>query len=393
MQFPIYLDYMATTPVDPRVKEKMDACLTIDGNFGNASSSSHIYGQRAKEAIELARAQVADLMNANSEEILFTSCATESNNLALKGAAQMYARKGKHIITCATEHKAVLNPCKYLATQGYELTILTPGKNGLINLEELKAAIRKDTILVSIMYVNNEIGVIQDIPAIGALVKSQGIIFHVDAVQAAGKIPLDVKTLPVDLMSFSAHKVYGPKGVGCLYIRYTPQRIRLEPQMNGGGHEFGLRSGTLPTHQIVAMGEAFAIAKQELPQEQQRISKLRDKLWGEIKTIGEVYLNGDLEHRVPNNLNLSFVGIKGEDLVTELKDIAISTSSACISTSTEPSYVLKAIGVSNALAFSSIRLSLGRFTTEAEVDYVIEHIKQGINKLRLNANLFCHRII
>lgn len=382
MKLPIYLDYMATTPVDPRVKEVMDQYLTMDGNFGNASSSSHVYGWRAKDAIENARAEIADFLNAIPDEIVWTSCATEANNLAIKGVAEFYQRKGKHLITAATEHKSVLNTFKCLEAHGFDVTYLKPEPNGLIDLNKLEAAIRKDTVLVSIMYINNEIGVIQDIEAIGNLVRPKGIVFHVDAVQAAGKICLDVKTLPVDLLSFSAHKVYGPKGIGCLYTRHEPQRIRLEPQMHGGGHEFGMRSGTLPTHQIMAMAEAFSIAKKELPQECKRIHGLRNKIWQELQELGDVHLNGDLEQRVANNLNISFGGIRGEDLVHELKDIAISTSSACVSASTEPSYVLKALGVSNALAFSSMRLSLGRYTTAEEVDYAIGHIKEAVTKLR-----------
>ena len=381
MRLPIYLDYMATTPVDPKVKAKMDECLTIDGNFGNPSSSSHAYGLRAKEAVELARVQAANLINASAQEIIWTSGATEANNLAIKGACHFYARKGKHIITCKTEHKAVLNVCRYLESEGYEVTYLTPEKNGLIDLNKLQDAIRKDTILVSIMLVNNEIGVIQDIKAIGNLVKPHGMVFHVDAAQAAGKLPIDVQALPVDLMSFSAHKVYGPKGIGMLYVRNKP-RIRLEPQMHGSGHEFGMRAGTLPVHQIVGMGEAFQIAKQEGAKDSGRIQKLRDKLWDGIKGLGDVYLNGDLKQRVANNLNVSFGGIRGDKLVAALTDIAISTSAACVSEGTEPSYVLKAIGVSNVLALSSIRFSLGRFTTEQEIDYAIDHINQVINKLR-----------
>ncbi len=381
MQLPIYLDYMATTPVDPRVKDKMDQCLTIDGNFGN-SFSAHIYGTRAKDAIEAARAQVAGLINALPEEIIWTSCATEASNLALKGATKFYSRKGKHIISCQTEHKSVLNPLKYLENQGFEVTYLEPEPNGLIDLGELEDAIRPDTILVSIAFVNSEIGVIQDLDAIGKLIKPKGIIFHVDAVQAAGKTPIDLQQLPVDMMAFSAHKVYGPKGVGCLYARHQPQRIRLEPQMHGGGHELGMRSGTLPTHQIVAMGEAFAIAHKEQQQECERIHNLQQKLWHELQNLGGVYLNGDLDQRVPHNLSLRFDGIKGEDLIPRLTDIAVSAGSACTTLSTEASHVLKAIGLSNLQAFSSMRISLGRFTTEAEIDYAAEHIKQVITKLR-----------
>ena len=382
MRFPIYLDYMATTPVDPRVKEKMNDCLTIDGNFGNAASSSHVYGLRAKESIELARTQVADLLNVSSAEIVWTSCATEANNLAIKGAAEQYSRKGRHIITCSSEHKSVLDVCSYLEGIGFEVTYLQPNNSGLIDLNKLEESIHKDTILVSLMHVNNEIGVVQDIAAIGALVKSHGIIFHVDAVQSVGKIPIDLQVLPVDLASFSAHKAYGPKGVGALYIRHKPHRVRVAPQMHGGGHEFGLRAGTLPTHQIVAMGEAFSIAKREQAKECERILQLRNKLWAEIEKLGDVYLNGDFEQRVAHNLNISFLGIKGEDLLEQLRDIAVSTSAACVSASTQPSHVLKAIGVSNALAYSSMRISLGRFTTVEEIDYVASYIQQVVMKLR-----------
>jgi cysteine desulfurase len=359
----------------------MDECLTIDGNFGNPSSASHVYGLRARDAVELARAQVANLINAKAQEIIWTSCATEANNLAIKGASHFYVRKGKHIITCQTEHKSVLNVFKHLETEDYEVTYLTPEKNGLIDLNKLQDAIRKDTILVSIMFVNSEIGIIQDIKAIGDLVKPYGIVFHVDATQAAGKLPIDVKILPVDLMSFSAHKVYGPKGIGMLYVRHKP-RIRLEPQIHGSGHEFSMRSGTLPVHQIVGMGEAFQIAKQEGLKDSERVFKLRNKLWEGIKFLGDIYLNGDLKKRVAHNLNVSFGGIRGDKLIAALTDIAVSTSAACIAEGTEPSYVLKAIGVNNVLALSSVRFSLGKFTSEQEIDYAIQHINQVINKLR-----------
>lgn len=381
MRLPIYFDYMATTPVDARVKEKMLGFLTVDNNFGNPASNLHPYGWIAKEAVELAREQVANLINANANEIIWTSGATEANNLAIKGAVHFYSRKGKHIITCKTEHKAVLDVCKYLETQGYEVTYLSPEKNGLINLNKLADAIRKDTILVSIMFVNNEIGVIQDIAEIGALVKPHGIIFHVDAAQAADKVSIDMKTLQIDLMSFSGHKAYGPKGIGVLYVRREP-RVRIEPQMHGGGHEFGLRSGTLATHQIVGMGEAFKIAEQEMEQKNIRIRALRDKLWNGIKDLGDIYINGDMDKRVSNNLNISVEGIRGIDLIPALTDLAVSSGSACTTTSIEPSHVLKAIGVSDLLAYSAIRLSLGNFTTEEEIDYAIEHIKQAVTKLR-----------
>jgi cysteine desulfurase len=381
MRLPIYLDYMATTPVDPRVKAKMDKYLTIDGDFGNPSSRSHIYGLRAKAAVEHARSQAAKLINADENEIIWTSCATEANNFAIKGVANLYFRKGKHIITCTSEHKAVLEPCAYLESKGFKVTYLAPEKNGLLDLDNLKKAIRKDTILVSIMHVNNEIGVIQDIDAIGNLVRPNGIVFHVDAVQAAGKLPLDVKSLPVDLMSFSAHKVYGPKGIGILYVRRKP-RIHLEPLIHGGGQEFGMRSGTLPVHQIVGMGEAFAIAKKEMAKEQVKIRKLRDKLWNGIKSLENVSINGDIKQRVANNLNICFKDVDGEKLVTALKNLAISTSSACVSAKAEPSYVLQAIGLSNKLALSSVRFSLGRFTTEDEINYAIKYIRRVIPNLQ-----------
>lgn len=381
MHLPIYLDYMATTPVDPRVKAKMDKYLTVDGDFGNPSSRSHVYGIRAKEAVEHARSQVAKLLNADENEIIWTSCATEANNFAIKGVANLYFRKGKHIITCASEHKSVLEPCAYLESKGFEVTYLTPEKNGLLDLDNFKKAIRKDTILVSIMHVNNEIGVIQDINAIGSLVRPNGIILHVDAVQAAGKLPLDVKSLPVDLMSFSAHKVYGPKGIGILYVRRKP-RIHLEPLIHGGGQEFGMRSGTLPVHQIAGMGEAFAIAKKEMAKEQKRIRKLRDKLWNGIKNLKNVSLNGDLKQRVVNNLNICFKNIDGEKLIPTLKNLAISTSSACVSVKAEPSYVLKTIGLDNKSALSSVRISLGRFTTEDEINYAINYIQRVIPNLQ-----------
>jgi cysteine desulfurase len=381
MKLPIYLDYMSTTPVDQRVRDKMLEFLTKDGDFGNPSALSHSYGLAAKDAVELARAQVADLINAKPEEIIWTSSATEANNLAIKGAANFYDRKGKHIITCQTEHKSVLETCKYLASKGFEVTFLQPEKNGLLDLEKLTTAIRPDTILVSIMQVNNEIGVIQDIKKIGELVKPHGIVLHVDAAQAAGKIPLDLKELPVDLMSFSAHKIYGPKGIGALYIRHEP-RIRIEPQIHGGGQEFGLRSGTLPVHQIVGMGTAFEIAKNEMPVNCKRITKLRDRLLGGIKTLDDFYINGSIDQRIPHNLNISFARVDGKKLIAALTDVAASPSAACLSTGLVPSYVLQALGLSYDLALSSIRFSLGNFTTETEIDYAIEHIKTIITKLR-----------
>lgn len=380
MKIPVYLDYMATTPVDARVVKKMQECLDITGIFGNPASE-HFYGLAAKNAIENARALIANVVNAEPREIIFTSGATEADNLAIKGAAQFYKRKGKHIITVKTEHKAVLDTCKYLATQGFEVTYLTPEKDGLIDLAKFKNALREDTILVSIMHVNNEIGVIQDIKTIGEIIHGRGIIFHVDAAQSIGKIAVDVKDVNVDLMSFASHKVYGPKGIGALYIRQKP-RIHLEPQIHGGEQENGLRSGTLPTHQIVGMGEAFKIAKEEMPNENKRILELRDLFWQEISTLENVYLNGSLEQRVVQNLNISFGGVDGETLLLGLKDIAVSTGSACMAISMEPSYVLKALGVPTDLAYSSIRFSFGRFTTKDEINHAISHVKNVVKKLR-----------
>jgi cysteine desulfurase len=380
MKTPIYLDYMSTTPVDTRVKEQMLNYLSVNDNFGNPSSE-HYYGLTAREAVEKARAEVANLINAKHEEIIWTSSATEANNLAIKGAASFYKRKGKHIITYKAEHKSVLAPCRYLENQGFDVTYLTPEKNGLIDLNKLEHAIREDTILISIMYVNNEIGVIQDIKAIGELIKPRGIVFHVDAVQAAGKIPIDLEAMQVDLMSFSAHKVYGPKGIGALYIKHKP-RIRLEPQMHGSGQEFGMRSGTLATHQIVGMGTAFSIAQQEMEQNNARIYQLREQLWNGIKNLNEVYLNGDTKNRIAHSLNVSFGGIKGIDLIAKLKNLAVSSRSACTSGVIEPSHVLKTLGVTDALALSSIRFSLGNFTTKKEIDYAIEQITTAIIHLR-----------
>jgi len=381
MQLPIYLDYSATTPVDPRVAEKMMACLTLDGNFGNAASRSHTFGWQADEKIKQAREQVAALVNADPKEIVWTSGATESDNLAIKGAAHFYQKRGKHLITCKTEHKAVLDTMRQLEREGFEVTYLDPEPSGLIDLGKLTAAIRQDTILISIMHVNNEIGVIQDIEAIGELARANKIIFHVDAAQSAGKVGIDLKKLKVDLMSFSAHKVYGPKGVGALYVRRKP-RIRIEAQVHGGGHERGMRSGTLATHQLVGMGEAFHIAKTEMEIENARILKLRNKLWQGLRDIEEVYLNGDMEHRIPGNLNASFNYVEGESLIMALKDLAVSSGSACTSASLEPSYVLRALGRNDELAHSSIRFTLGRFTTEAEVDHVIKVMHEKVQKLR-----------
>jgi cysteine desulfurase len=377
---PIYLDYSATTPVDPRVAAKMIPFLTE--NFGNPASRSHPFGWTAEKAVEEAREEVAKLVNADPREIVWTSGATESNNLAIKGAAHFYsATKGKHIITVATEHKAVIDPVRELEREGFEATFLQPEPNGLIDLEKFKAAIRPETVLASVMLVNNEIGVIQDIEAIGNICRENNIIFHVDAAQATGKVVIDLERLPVDLMSFSAHKTYGPKGIGALYVRRKP-RIRIEAQMHGGGHERGMRSGTLATHQIVGMGEAFRIAREEMGAENERIRRLRDRLLNGLKDIDEVYVNGDLEHRVPHNLNISFNFVEGESLIMAVKDIAVSSGSACTSASLEPSYVLRALGRSDELAHSSIRFSIGRFTTEEDVDYTINLMKSKIGKLR-----------
>lgn len=381
MKLPIYLDYSATCPVDPRVAEKMMQCLTMDGLFGNPASRSHRFGWQAEEAVDLARNQVAELIGADPREIVFTSGATESNNLAIKGIAHFYVGKGKHIITSKTEHKAVLDTCRQLEREGYEVTYLEPMPNGLFTLEQIEGALRDDTILVSIMHVNNEIGVVQDIAAIGELCRSRKILLHVDAVQSVGKIPVDVEALKVDLLSMSAHKVYGPKGIGALYVRRKP-RVRLEAQMHGGGHERGMRSGTLATHQIVGMGEAFRIAKEEMVSESQHIMALRQRLWNGIKNIEEVYINGDLDHRVPGNLNVSFAYVEGESLIMALKDLAVSSGSACTSASLEPSYVLRALGLNDELAHSSIRFSIGRFTTEEEIDYAIKLICDSIGRLR-----------
>jgi cysteine desulfurase len=377
---PIYLDYSATTPVDPRVAEKMIPFLTEQ--FGNPASRSHMYGWEAEKAVETAREQVSALVNCDPKEIIWTSGATESDNLAIKGAAHFYAStKGKHIITVSTEHKAVLDPVRELERQGFEATYLSPEENGLLDLDKFKAALRPDTVLVSVMFVNNEIGVIQDIEAIGNICREKEIIFHVDAAQATGKVDIDLAKLPVDLMSFSAHKTYGPKGIGALYVCRKP-RIRLEAQMHGGGHERGFRSGTLATHQIVGMGEAFRLAKEEMATENARIKQLRDRLWTGLSGIEEAYLNGDLEQRVPHNLNVSFNYVEGESLMMAIKDIAVSSGSACTSASLEPSYVLRAIGREDELAHSSIRFSIGKYTTEQDIDYAIELIKDKVSKLR-----------
>ena len=381
MKTPIYLDYSATTPVDPRVAEKMCAYLTPEGAYGNPASRSHAFGWAAEQAVDEARLNVAALLNADPREIVWTSGATESDNLAIKGVAHFLHKKGKHIITVKTEHKAVLDTCRHLEKEGYEVTYLDPRDNGLLDLAKLEAAMRDDTVLVSVMHVNNEIGVIQDIDAIGELCRSRKILFHVDAAQSAGKVPIDVQKTKVDLLSLSAHKVYGPKGMGALYVRRKP-RVRIEAQMHGGGHERGMRSGTLATHQIVGMGEAFRIAKEEMAVENERVRMLRDRLWNGVKDMEEVYLNGDMDQRVPHNLNVSFNFVEGESLMMALKDLAISSGSACTSSSLEPSYVLRALGRNDELAHSSIRFSIGRFTTEEEVDYAIEDIRKSIGKLR-----------
>jgi len=376
---PIYLDYSATTPVDPRVAEKMIPYLTE--KFGNPASRSHGFGWEADTAVEQARAEVAALVRADPREIVWTSGATESNNLAIKGAAQFYKGKGKHLITVKTEHKAVLDTCRELERQGFEVTYLDVAASGLIDLDAFKAALRPDTILASVMFVNNEIGVIQDIPALGEVCRGKGVLFHVDAAQAAGKVDIDLSRLKVDLMSFSAHKAYGPKGIGALYVRRKP-RVRLEAQMHGGGHERGMRSGTLPTHQIVGMGEAFRIAREEMHTETERIRMLRDKLLRGLADIEEVHVNGDMEARIAGNLNVSFNFVEGESLMMAIKDLAVSSGSACTSASLEPSYVLKALGRNDELAHSSIRFTIGRFTTEAEIDYAIRLLHEKIGKLR-----------
>jgi cysteine desulfurase len=377
---PIYLDYSATTPVDPRVAEKMIPYITE--HFGNPASRSHPFGWTAEQAVEEARDEVAKLVNADPREIVWTSGATESNNLAIKGAANFYSgTKGKHIITVQTEHKAVIDAVRELERQGFTATYLAPEPNGLIDLEKFKAAIQPDTVLASVMFVNNEIGVIQDITAIGNICRENNIIFHVDAAQATGKVDIDLEKLPVDLMSFSAHKTYGPKGIGALYVRRKP-RIRIEAQMHGGGHERGMRSGTLATHQIVGMGEAFRIARLEMKAENLQVRRLRDRLLAGLEEIDEVYVNGDMKNRVPHNLNISFNFVEGESLIMAVKDIAVSSGSACTSASLEPSYVLRALGRSDELAHSSIRFSIGRFTTEEDVDYTIALMKSKIGKLR-----------
>lgn len=381
IKLPIYLDYSATTPMDERVAKKMTEYLTIEGQFGNPASRSHEFGWKAEQAVDLARQQVADLVNADPREIIWTSGATESNNLAIKGAAHFYRKKGNHIITVKTEHKAVLDTTRQLEREGFDVTYLEPEQTGLVDLDKFKAAIREDTILASVMHVNNEIGVIQDIAAIGEICRDNKIIFHVDAAQSAGKVTIDLAELKVDLMSFSGHKIYGPKGIGALFVRRKP-RIRLEAQMHGGGHERGLRSGTLATHQIVGMGEAFRIAKEEMASENERIRMLRDRLYQGLNDMEEVYLNGDLEHRIAGNLNISFNFVEGESLIMALRDLAVSSGSACTSASLEPSYVLRALGRNDELAHSSIRFTIGRYTTVEEIDYTIELVRKAVIKLR-----------
>jgi len=377
--FPIYLDYGATTPVDPRVVDAMIPWLRE--HFGNPASRSHAWGWEAEEAVEQARTQVADLIGADPREIVWTSGATESNNLALKGAAHFYKGKGKHLITVKTEHKAVLDTMRELERQGFEVTYLEVQENGLLDLDAFKAAIRPDTILASVMFVNNEIGVIQDVVALGTICRERGVVFHVDAAQATGKVEFDIKTLPIDLMSLASHKTYGPKGIGALYVRRKP-RVRLEAQMHGGGHERGMRSGTLPTHQIVGMGEAFRIAKLEMKQDIAKARVLQQRLLDGLKDVEQVFINGDLEHRVPHNLNMSFNYVEGESLIMGIKGIAVSSGSACTSASLEPSYVLRALGRSDELAHSSLRMTIGRFTTEEEIDYAVSTIKHNVAKLR-----------
>jgi cysteine desulfurase len=378
---PIYMDYSATTPVDKRVAEVMMKYLTMDGDFGNSGSRSHYYGWQAEDAVDKARKQVADLVGADPKEIVWTSGATESDNLAIKGVAQFYRKKGKHIITLKTEHKAVLDTCRQLEREGFELTYLDPDSNGILNLDVLKNAIREDTTLVTIMHVNNEIGVIQDIEAIGNLCREHKVYFHVDAAQSAGKVEIDLSKLPVDLMSFSAHKIYGPKGIGALYVRRKP-RVRIESQMHGGGQERGMRSGTLAVHQIVGMGEAFAVAKEQMKEDIQRITKLKDRLVAGFSDMEEVVINGDLHQRYPGIMNISYNYVEGESLMMAISDIAVSSGSACTSASLEPSYVLRALGLSDELAHSSIRFSIGRFTTEEDIDRAIDLVRSKVEKLR-----------
>ena len=381
MKFPIYLDYSATTPVDPRVAKKICECLTTEGNFGNPASRSHLFGWKAEEAVELARRQVADAINADPREIVWTSGATESDNLAIKGVAHFYGKKGKHIVTSKIEHKAVLDTCRQLEREGFDVTYLDPGKDGLTTPEMVAAALRDDTILVSIMHANNEIGVVNDIAGIGEVTRDKGVIFHVDGAQSVGKIPVDMEAAKVDLLSISAHKMYGPKGIGALYVRRKP-RVRLEAQMHGGGHERGMRSGTLATHQIVGFGEAARIAKEEMAVEGERLLGLRQRFLDGISDMEEVHVNGDMAHRLPGNINVSFAFVEGESLIMSLKDLAVSSGSACTSASLEPSYVLRALGLNDELAHSSLRFTFGRFTTEEEVNFAVEQVHRAVGKLR-----------
>ena len=381
MKATIYFDYASTTPVDPRVAEKMSECLSTEGKFGNPASRSHKYGWEAEEAIEVARRQVADLIGSDPRESVWTSGATESDNLAIKGVAYFYKSRGKHIVTSKIEHKAVLDTCRHLEREGFEVTYLEPDQDGLISPEDVRSAIREDTTIVSIMHANNEIGVINDIASIGEICRERGVFYHVDAAQSAGKIEIDVEAMKIDLMSLSAHKMYGPKGVGALYVRRKP-RVRLEAQMHGGGHERGMRSGTLPTHQLVGMGEACSIAKAEMEEEQARLLKLRKRLWNGLKDIEEVYVSGDMEQRLPGLINMSFNYVEGESLIMSLPDLAISSGSACTSASLEPSYVLRALGLNDELAHSSLRFSVGRFTRESDVDQAIDSVKKAVEKLR-----------
>ena len=381
MQLPIYLDYSSTNPVDPRVAAKMVECLTLDGNFGNPASRSHMSGWKAEEAVETARRQVADLIHCDPREIVWTSGATESDNLAIKGAAKFYREKGRHLVTSVIEHKAVLDSCKQLEQEGFSVTYLTPDSRGMISPAQVAAAIRPDTTLVSLMHVNNEIGVVNDIRAIGEVTRQHGVLLHVDAAQSAGKIAIDLSQMQVDLMSLTAHKIYGPKGIGALYVRRQP-KVRIEPQVHGGGHEQGMRSGTLPTHQIVGMGEAFALAMNEMAAENSRILALRNRLLNGLKAIPAISVNGDLEQRVPGNLNVSFGYVEGESLMLALRDLEISSGSACTSASLEPSYVLRALGLSDELAHSSVRITVGRFSTEEEIDYAVAVIEKAVAKLR-----------
>ena len=381
MKTPIYFDYAATTPVDPRVAQKMSECLLAEGKFGNPASRSHKFGWEAEEAVEIARRQIADLINCDPREIVWTSGATESDNLAIKGVAHFYRSKGLHIITSKIEHKAVLDTCRHLEREGFEVTYLEPGEDGLISPDSVQQAIREDTTIVSIMHVNNEIGVVNDIAAIGEITRERKVLFHVDAAQSAGKLDIDLEEMKVDLMSFSAHKVYGPKGVGALYVRRKP-RVRLEAQMHGGGHERGMRSGTLATHQLVGMGEAFRIAKEEMHSESKRIMDLRQRLWDGLKDMEEVYVSGDWDQRIPGIMNMSFNYVEGESLIMSLPDIAVSSGSACTSASLEPSYVLRALGMNDELAHSSLRFSIGRFTSEEDVDQAVDSVRTAVEKLR-----------